>query len=59
MILKISRVIRTDNLKAVLLFEADLNFSNKLYFGSIFIKRAESSGFLPQEQHGGGDQDIR
>ena len=54
MILKISGVIRTDNLKAVLLFDADLNFSNKLYFGSIFMKRAEISVFLLQEQHGRG-----
>ena len=50
---KIYRVIKTDNLGTILLFEADFNFANKLYFGIRLMKRAEISVVLPQEQHGG------
>ena len=52
MILKISGVIRTYKLRAVLLFEDDFNFANKFYFGIRYTKRAESSGVIPQVQHG-------
>ena len=45
-ILNISGVIITDNLRAILLFEADLNFSNKLYFWIRLMKRAQSSGVI-------------
>ena len=51
-LLKISGVSRTDNLRTILIFEAYFNFSNKLYFGSRLMKRAESSGVLPQEYVG-------
>ena len=46
-ILNISGVIITDNLRAILLFEADLNFANKLYFGMILMKREDRSVVLP------------
>ena len=51
--MNISGVIRTDNLRDILLFEVDLKFSNKLYFGSRLTKIVEISGVLPQEQHSG------
>ena len=51
MLLNISGVIGADNLSAVIIYGADFNFANKLYFGSRLMKRAESSGVLPQEQH--------
>ena len=44
--LKLSGVIRTDKLSDILLFEADLNFANKLYFGMILMKTAEGLGVL-------------
>ena len=50
-ILKISDVIRTDNLGDIPLFEAEFNFANKTYFISRIMKRAESSVLIPQEQH--------
>ena len=53
MLLNISRVITADNIRDILLFESDFKFENKLHFGSRFMKRAESLGVLPQEQHGG------
>ena len=53
MFLDVYGVIRTDKVIVILPFGASLNFSNYLYFGSMFKKRAEISGFLPQEEHGG------
>ena len=52
-ILKIFGVIETDNLGAILIFETDFNFANKLYLGSRLMKRAKISWFITQEQHGG------
>ena len=52
MLFKISSVIRTNNLRYILLFEADFNFENKTYFGRRLIKRTEISGVLLQGQHG-------
>ena len=49
---KIVGVIVSDNLRYIILFKSDLKFSNKIYFGIKLIKTAESSGILPQEQHG-------
>ena len=51
-ILNISGVIITDNLRAILLFEADLNFSNKLYLWIRLMKRAQRSGVISQKQNG-------
>ena len=51
--MKVSGVIITYKLIAILLFESDIKFSNQLYFGIRLIKRAEGSGVLPQEQHSG------
>ena len=53
MLLMIYRVVITEKLRDILLFEANFNFSNKLYFGNRLMKVAESSGVLPQKQHGG------
>ena len=47
-ILNIAGVIRTQNLRDILLFESGFNFENKLYFLSSWMKRAESSGVLPK-----------
>ena len=52
MILNIDRVFITDKLRDILIFESNFNFSNKLYFGIMLMEIAESSGFIPQEQHG-------
>ena len=52
MVLNIYGVVITDKIRAILLFESDINFSNKLYFGSRLIKRANISGILPLEQRG-------
>ena len=49
--LKIAGTIIKENIRTILLLEADFYFSNKLYFGSTLIKREESSGFLPHEIH--------
>ena len=38
--------------RAILLIEADFDFGNKLYFGSIMIKRETGHGMVPPEQHG-------
>ena len=51
MILKIDVVIRTYKLRDIILFEADFNFANNLYFWNKLMKIEESSGVLPQEQH--------
>ena len=53
MLLNISGVIGADNLSAVIIYGADFNFANKLYFGSRLMKRAEWLGVLSQKQHGG------
>ena len=45
--LKLSGAIRTDKLRDILLFEADLNFANKLYFGMRLMKREDRSVVLP------------
>ena len=51
--MNIEGVIATDKLRDILLFEDDLNFANKIYFVSTLMKRAEISGVLPEEHHGG------
>ena len=53
MILNISVVNITYNLRAILLFESDFNFLNKLYFVISLMKIAGNSGVLPQAQHVG------
>ena len=52
MILNIDRVFITDKLRDILIFESNFNFSNKLYFGIMLMEIVESSGVIPQEQHG-------
>ena len=52
MILNISCVIISYNLRAILIFEADFNLENKLYLGGGLMKRAEILGVLTQKQHG-------
>ena len=52
MLFKISSVIRTNNLRYIVLFEADFNFENKTYFGRRLIKRKEILGVQLQRQHG-------
>ena len=49
--LKIAGVIRKDKIRDILLFEADFNFSNKLYFGKRLTKRAQNTGVPPQEKN--------
>ena len=49
MFLNISSVIRSENLRDILLFEADFKFSNELYFVRRLMKREEISGYLPRE----------
>ena len=51
--LKIVGVIRTGKLRDIVIFEDNLNFSNKLYFGIRLMEREEISGVILQEQHGG------
>ena len=41
-----------DKLRAILLMEADFNFSNKLLFGSRMLRHAESNHALPDENAG-------
>ena len=52
MILNIDRVIIADKLRDIPIFESNFNFSNKLYFGIMLMEIVESSGVIPQEQHG-------
>ena len=52
-LLNIYGLIRTDKLRAILLFEADFNIANKFYFGSRLMKRAKRLVALTQEQHSG------
>ena len=44
--------IKMENQRSMLLIEADFNFFNKLYFGSIMIKQAIGHGLVPPEQYG-------
>ena len=52
MILNIDDLFRTYNIRSIILFEDDFNFAHKLYFSSKLMKILETSGVLPQEQHG-------
>ena len=53
MLLMIYRVVITEKLRDILLFEANFNFLNKLYFVISLMKIAGNSGVLPQAQHVG------
>ena len=48
-LLNISGVNITEKIRDFLLFEADFNFSNKIYFDIRLIKISKVSGVLPQE----------
>ena len=48
----IARNINMEKQRAILLIESDFYFGNKLYFGSIMIKRETGHGMVPLEQHG-------
>ena len=47
--LKLSSVNIIEKIRDFLLFEAEINFSNKIYFDIRLIKRSKVSGFLPQK----------
>ena len=53
MLLKVDGLVITDKLGAILIFEADFNFQHNSYFGISWTKGVESSGVLPQKEHGG------
>ena len=48
----ISGNIKLEKQRDILLIKAEFNFSNKLYFVYIIIKRTTGNGLVPTEQHG-------
>ena len=48
MLEKIAGVVLVNKLRAILLMEGDLNFMNKLVFGSRMMKMALNSGMCPE-----------
>ena len=52
MIFNVVGVMKTDNIRDIILFEAYSNFTKNIYFGIWIIKLVEVAGVFPQGYHG-------